>query len=243
MLAIRGFAAVLFAGLCVLTVSGIALRAEDEKKADDADLATARQASANNLKQLALAVIQYCDQNKGTVPPPAVLDKDGKPLYSWRVLVLPFLNEEKLYKEFHLDEPWDSEHNKTLLEKMPKVFAPVRGKTKEPHATYYQAIVGPGAGFEERQRPRFPASFTDGTSNTIMLAEAAEAVPWTKPAELDYDPKKPLPKFGTLFPDGFHVALWDGSAHLFKKDFDEQQMRFVITRSGGEVADFSMLVP
>src|SRR5262249_28836977 len=110
--------------------------------------AGAKTKSANNLKQLALGIINYADAHKGNMPPAMESDKDGKPLYSWRVLILPYIEENKLYKEFKLDEPWNSEHNKKLLEKMPKVFAPVVGKTKDKHSTYYQVVVGRGALFQ-----------------------------------------------------------------------------------------------
>jgi hypothetical protein len=205
--------------------------------------AAAKKKSENNLKQLALGLITYADANNGNMPP-AFVSKDGKPLYSWRVLVLPYIEQDKLHQQFKLDEPWDSKHNKTLLEKMPKVFEPVAGKTKEKHATYYQVLVGGGAAFAGDQRQgvaKYPASFTDGTANTILLVEAGEAVPWTKPVELTYDPKKPLPKFGGLFKDGFHAAFADGVVRFIGKDADKDTLRAAITASGGEVIDLNKL--
>ena len=82
-----------------------------------------RAATVNNLKSLAIALLNYQDAKK-SLPPRANFDASGKPLLSWRVLVLPYLdpNEAKLYSEFHLDEPWDSEHNRQLIARMPKVF-------------------------------------------------------------------------------------------------------------------------
>ena len=74
-----------------------------------------------DLKELALALRSYNDAY-GHFPPAAVSDKSGKPLLSWRVLMLPWIQQGKLFKEFHLDEPWDSDHNKKLLEKMPPLF-------------------------------------------------------------------------------------------------------------------------
>src|SRR5262245_57520237 len=92
-------AAALLTALFGMAGSGLLLRAEDDKQADDGtDLAAGRMKSADNLKKIALAVINYADQNQGLVPPSAVLDKDGRPLYGWRVLVLPYLHEEKLYR-------------------------------------------------------------------------------------------------------------------------------------------------
>jgi hypothetical protein len=207
------------------------------------DLDAARKETAEKLKEIALSMQDGADKNDGRLPPPALTSKDGKPLLSWRVAILPYLGEKQLYMQFKLDEPWDGPNNKKLLEKMPKVFAPAAGKPKEPYSTYYQVFVGPGACFVPGKQLRFPAGIPDGTSNTIMLAEAAEAVPWTKPADLPYDPKKPLPKLGGHFPDGFHVALWDGSVNFFKKDFDPQEMRRAIMPADGEIVDFKKLEP
>jgi hypothetical protein len=169
-----------------------------------------------------------------------LVGKNGKPLLSWRVMLLPYLDESDLYKEFRLDEAWDSPHNKKLLKKMPKVFAPAHGKVKA-YSTYYQVFVGGGAGFEAAKPLRYPAAYSDGLANTIMLTEAAKAVPWTKPADLAYDPNKKLPKLGGTFPDGFHVAMLNGSVRYFRRNFDEAEMRHVITREGGEIMDFRKL--
>jgi hypothetical protein len=201
----------------------------------------ARKKSANNLKQLALAMVNYADANNGKMPPATVYSKDGKPLYSWRVLLLPYLEEEKLFKQFKLDEPWDSDNNKKLLGKMPKVFAPVQGETKEKHATFYQVFLGEGAAFEDKQVIKYPASFQDGTSNTVLIVEAADAVPWTKPADLKYDPKKDPPKLGGLFKDGFHAAFADGSVRFIKKNVDKKLLHAIITRAGNEEVDLDKL--
>src|SRR5262249_54155708 len=70
----------------------------------------------NNLKQIALAMHNYNDAYNGKLPAHAIYSKDGKkPLLSWRVAILPFIEQDNLYQQFHLDEPWDSEHNKKLI--------------------------------------------------------------------------------------------------------------------------------
>jgi uncharacterized protein (TIGR03067 family) len=230
--------------LIVLKRGAVRLDAAEEKRARAwAELEAEKTKSSNNLKQLALATIHYADTNKRRLPGPAIMSKDGKPLLSWRVAILPFIEQEHLYKQFKLNEPWDSPHNRKLLARMPKVYAPVRGKTKEPHSTYYQAFVGPGAAFEHGKQIRYPAGFPDGTSNTIMLAEGGEAVPWTRPADLPFDPKKPLPRLGGLFPDGLHVAMFDGSAAWVNRGFDERDLHAAITRAGGEVLGPDILAP
>ena len=151
--------------------------------------AAGRAKDQNNLKQIGLALHNYHD-TYGGFPPAALVDKRGKPMLSWRVMILPFIEQDQLYKEFKLDEPWDSEHNKKLLEKhpMPPVYA-LPGVAKDGEKmTHYQAFVGNGAAFDPIQTSKLQ-SITDGTSNTILVATAAKGVPWTKPDDIAFDPK------------------------------------------------------
>jgi hypothetical protein len=190
-----------------------------------------RAQSANNLKQIVLAMHNY-HSTYNNLPPAAIFGKDGKPLLSWRVIILPYIEQDDLYKQFHLDEPWDSDHNKKLLAQMPPVYAaPGRKGATD---THYQVFVGKGAAFEGKNGLPF-ASFTDGTSNTILVVEAAHAAPWTRPEDLPFDPAKPLPKLGGLFPGGFHAALADGSVRFVSDKITPQTLRSAITRNGGEV--------
>src|SRR5262245_41268665 len=165
-------------------------------------LAAARQLSQNNLKQIALGF--HATHDTYGAFPGGIYDKTGKVGLSWRVAILPFVDQVALYKEFKLDEPWNSEHNKKLIAKMPKLYAPPKGAEVANGLTYYRAFSGAGtilppppagAGKAGQMAPGVKiVAITDGTSNTVMAAEAAEPVIWTKPDELEYDPKKPLPK-------------------------------------------------
>jgi hypothetical protein len=132
-----------------------------------------------------------------------------------------------------LNEPWDSKHNKKLLAKMPRVFA-LPGSKAKPGETYIQAFAGKDAFFEGKRGLRMPAAFRDGLSNTIMFVEAAKAVPWTKPEDLPYDAKKPLPKLGGHFSGGFLVAMCDGSVRFVKNSVTKKTLRNAITRNDGE---------
>jgi hypothetical protein len=214
-------------------------RAEERARAQVEDAEARRQRAAavvqtdNNLKQIGLAMHNYLDVH-GRFPAGAIYGKGGKPLLSWRVALLPYLEQENLYKQFRLDEPWDSEHNKGLLSVVPKVYAPVTGKGREPSVTYYRGFTGNGTIFEGTQGRRL-ADITDGTSNTILVVEAGEAVPWTKPDDLPYDPEKPLPKLGGLFDGDFHILMADGSTRFARKKYNEQVLRALITYNGGEV--------
>jgi hypothetical protein len=199
--------------------------------------ASARSQSSNNLKQMALAMHNYNDAYGGKLPAHAIYSKDGKtPLLSWRVAILPFIEQDSLYRQFHLDESWDSEHNKKLIPLMPPVYADLTAPpTREPDVTYYQIFVGGGAAWQNNPRqPSIPRTFVDGTSNTIMIAEAAQPVIWSKPDDLTYDPTKPVPQLGPRPGMPFLVALADGSVRSISRAMSEKTLRAAITAAGNE---------
>jgi RNA polymerase sigma factor (sigma-70 family) len=205
---------------------------DDKKVQALVELQRARGQSARNLLKIGLALHEYHEAHR-RLPAAAIYGKRGKALLSWRVALLPFLGEETLYNQFKLDEPWDSPHNKKLLEQMPEVYAPVGGvKTKHEHATFYRVFTGEGTVFEGKEGVKFEA-ITDGLPATILAVEAGEAVPWTKPEELPYD-GNPLPKLGGLFRDGFFILVGDGSVRFVSRRFHEETFRRAITRADGK---------
>ena len=200
--------------------------------------AARRAQCVNNLKQIALAMMNYESAN-AAFPRPASIGKDGKPLLSWRVAILPYLDQLKLYNKFKLDEPWDSPNNKPLINEMPTVYLCPSRTNVQPGTTNYRAFVGKGAFFEKDQDTRL-ANITDGTSNTIMVVEAAEAVPWTKPdSDLDFDPnaRPSLYGAGSRHPGGFDAMFADGSVRFISNRIDFTVFRALITRAGGEVVN------
>jgi hypothetical protein len=200
--------------------------------------AAARMSSANNLKQIGIAIHNYHD-TYGHMPQD-ITDKNGKPLLSWRVAILPFMEQDNLYKQFKLDEPWDSEHNKAFAHMLVKTFISPEGTKPEKAEfgyTHYRAVVGPGAAFEPGKKLTL-ASFTDGTANTIMVIETDEAVPWIKPGDYPFDPKKPLPKIVPVGKHDIFQALFaDGSVRAIKASTSEKTLKALFTRAGGEVVD------
>jgi prepilin-type processing-associated H-X9-DG protein len=197
--------------------------------------AAARTKSQNNLKQINLALLNYADTYNGVLPPAAICDKQGKPLLSWRVAILPYVEQQNLYQQFHLDEPWDSEHNIKLIYGMPRIYAlPIDTAQHQYPSTHYQAFVGNGAGFELKAGVKFPAGFPDGTSNTIWIAEAEKPVPWTKPDDLAYDPKK-MPKIGFHWSGGHYtnVGYADGSVRTLSRNVPERIWHLLIQRADG----------
>jgi RNA polymerase sigma factor (sigma-70 family) len=206
---------------------------EPKEELSEQDEDAARQRSLNNLKQLALAMHNYVSEF-GQFPPAAVYSKDGKPLLSWRVLLLPYLDQRELYDQFKLDEPWDGPTNKKLLAKMPEIFSFVPAKDKPTQDTIYQVFTGAGTIFPTPKASKI-GDITDGTSNTILIVEAADPVPWTKPADLPFDPKKPLPKLGGVSKNGFQTAFADGAVRFLKQTIAAETMRKLITANGGEI--------
>jgi hypothetical protein len=199
-------------------------------------MAGARAPAAERVKQLAYGMHRYADAHT-RLPAVASFDKAGKPLLSWRVHLLPYIGEEKLYKEFHLDEPWDSEHNKKLIAKMPDAYRGPSAKLNDAGKTVFLAPVGQDAAFTGKtEGRRFPAEFTDGTSNTILLvlADNAHAVEWTKPEDLKIDPENPANGLGRQL-GRFLVALADGSVKLVNPAISKQTLRAAFTVNGGEV--------
>ena len=190
---------------------------EVTKSIEQNRLSARKAVSANRLRQLALALQGYGDAY-GAYPVIGVganneaIKGNSKANLSWRVAILPWIENSDLYRAFRLDEPWDSEHNKKLISKMPSLFAPFDEAKAKECLTYYQMVVGPSA-----MRPGLNLkSITDGEANAIAVVEAAEPVIWTKPDDISI-PGKEMPKdlkkeFGGMFPNGFHAALWDGSA-------------------------------
>ena len=186
------------------------------------------------MRQVAVATLEY-DKAHGSLPPHALFGEDGRPLLSWRVLILPFMGEQRLYEKFRLHEPWDSPHNIALIPEMPMQYGRYDGdRTADPYTTFYRVFVGKGAAFEGTQGLRLAKDFPDGTAHTILIVEAGSAVPWTKPSELPYVRGEPLPELGGQSKPTIRAALADGSVRYFKRGIRESTLHAAITRDGND---------
>ncbi|VTU02032.1 Protein containing DUF1559 OS=Rhodopirellula maiorica SM1 GN=RMSM_02894 PE=4 SV=1: SBP_bac_10 [Gemmataceae bacterium] len=203
----------------------------------------ANRKAINNLKQLALGMHNF--ESALAHLPGDVVGGGDKPLaWSWRVQILPYLEQGPLYNKLDLTKPWDDPANLKVLEaaEMPKVFEHPGRPAPKGH-TYFRVFSLPKGAkgtdapmFEEGKRAPRLIDVSDGLSNTLMIVEAGEAVPWYKPDVLAYDGKLPLPQLGDKDTDLFLAALGDGSARAFRPStLGQQTLRALITRAGGEV--------
>lgn len=190
----------------------------------------------NNLKQIGLALHNYHDVY-GCFPAAATTDAAGKPLLSWRVAILPFLEQPGLYNRFKLDEPWNSPHNLALLGERPMVFACPSEPNLGATVTHYLGLVGPGAFFEGTEGTQI-TSFIDGTSNTLAVVESWSAVPWTAPSDLPFLPRGPLPAMKSQHSgNGFNALFADASVRFLKDSTSPETLRGLITRNASENTD------
>ena len=210
-----------------------------KKKAKDYGPVTddQKKQASDRLKKIVLGLHNY-ESAYGHLPND-ICDANKKPLLSWRVAVLPYIEDEdtELYKSFKLDEAWDSKTNKALIEKLPKIYAPIRIEADEAGHTFIQGFHGKDVFFDIGQKLKILA-IADGTSTTIALVEAGESTPWTKPGGLPFDKKKALPKFGAELDGNFHVGFADGTVRLVKsKKVDLKEFKKLLTVAGGETTD------
>jgi len=158
---------------------------------------------------------------------------------SWRVLILPYIEDQPLYEQFHLDEPWDSEHNKKLIRQMPQTYRSPNSTVSRQWKTNYLTVRGKDTIFSGKEGARI-ASITDGTSNTIMTVEVsdARAVIWTKPDDFAYDKQNPLKGLVGLQPGGFIAGFADGSVRFLRSSISPKTLNLLFTRNDGKPVDW-----
>ena len=195
--------------------------------------AARRTAASNNIRQCCLAALNY--ESSYQELPADIYDDDGTPLLSWRVRILPFLDQNELYQQFKLDEPWDSPHNIKLLSKMPATFA--GPNSLHDNKTVFLGVSGPGTMFEAGKKINL-GQITDGTSNTIFFVETNDsaAVEWTKPEDYRLDKDNPTWGLWGNRPGGFNAGFVDGSVQFISLDTeDEMIIRMMLKADGNPV--------
>jgi hypothetical protein len=201
----------------------------------------------SKLRQIGLAFHYFHDSNRCLAPPTAdgsVAPKASQATsaraqqptaLSWRVHLLPYLEQQPLYDQFQLDEPWDSPHNKSLLEHMPEVFR--IGSSTEP-TTRFQVITGPDMLFGNAKAPRI-ADVSDGVRHTILVTVTGpdQAILWTKPDELALDPSEPLKALGQRPDPLIFCVMVDAQPLVMFDDVVPTQFLALATPHGKEIVD------
>jgi type II secretory pathway pseudopilin PulG len=195
--------------------------------------AARRTQCSNNMKQITLAMLNYHD-SYGTFPPAYLADENGLPMHSWRVLLLPFMEQNGLYEQYNFDEPWDGPNNSLLAAQIPTIYrcpsAPLGA-----NETHYVVVDGAGYIFDGDGACAM-GDIVDGTSNTILIVEAPAApVNWMQP--LDTQWAGSVHDLGTSHVGIIQAALADGSVHAINVDttvFDA-----CLTIDGGEAVSLN----
>ncbi len=199
--------------------------------------AARRMQCSNNLKQIALAFHNY-EATYKTFPPAFTTDANGKPLHSWRTLLLPYMEQSALYAQIDLSKPWDDPVNLPFASVVIPTYACPSGHTDSPEKTCYQVIVDPAGVFNGAKTSRL-FDITDGTANTLLVVEteSENAVPWMKPDDTS------MAAFLTLgqvtrpnHTGGCNAAFADGSVRFLSTNIDRATAQALVTRSGGEAS-------
>lgn len=216
--------------VAILTILGLLLLPNVRRSGE----ATRRSQCKNNLKQIVIALYNYHDMH-GALPPACTVDASGQPLHSWRTLILPFLDQEQLYDNIDLSKPWNDPANAEAYSARLAIYACPSAEIPDSHTTCL-ALVGPDCAFQSGQPKRF-RDIKDGTSNTLLVVEVADAdaVHWMAPTDsaneffLSFTDDTELSHAG-----GIHVAFADGAVRFLSAELTIKTRRALTTIAGGE---------
>lgn len=189
-----------------------------------------------NLLQISLALANY-ESRHGSYPPAYLVDAAGRPAHSWRVLLLPYLDEQALYDQYRFDEPWDGPHNRRLLDQMPAIYrcpAEIVTRNTPGNTTSYVAVTGartawPGSAGRTR------GEILDGTTTTLQLVEASELrIPWLEPRDPSLEEWLELAADAEAWPRG-HITtdtwtMWSVGRHVAERDGTTEFVGHHLTR-------------
>lgn len=225
------------AGICVIGLIALLFPAVQSSR-ESARLSTCK----NNLQQLGLALSNY-HEAYGTFPPAYIPDEAGRPMHSWRVLILPFLDQSRMYDAYDFDKPWNHADNLAVAQKTPQVFrcpsAPPGGQI---NATHYVYVTGPDTCFDGAEGIRLQ-DITDGQSQTILVVETHQSsISWNEPHDLEVSRWKRIGVPSTVSSTsdhaaGFHVVFADGSVRFIQQPIDPGIFKAMTTPRGGEDLD------
>lgn len=204
--------------------------------------AARRAQCTNNLKQIGLAMHNYHDVYN-CFPPAYIPDAKGKPMHSWRVLLLPYMEQKALYDRYRFDEPWDGPNNRLLANAIVQVYrCPSNPKTNSP-TTDYVMIVGPGTISDGPSATKIQ-DIKDSTSNTLLVVEIPSSnIPWMKPQDLDAKSTKvamgaaQAPGIGSRHPGGANVLYADGSVRFVSGSISPALLQGMSTIAGDDDAE------
>ena len=195
----------------------------------------------NNLKNITLALLMYHDRYK-SFPPAYVADEQGRPMYSWRVFLLQFLDRQDLHREFHWDEPWDSPHNRSVTDQVIEVFR-CPENDGDPTRTSYFAVIGPNTAWKGAVPTRLD-EITDPHDQTILLVEASGAgIHWAEPGDLEFDriPMQINPEnadgISSEHQGSVTISLANGSARALSDSTSSETLRRLLEIDDGEMIE------
>jgi hypothetical protein len=201
-----------------------------------------RSGCINNLKQIGIALLNYQDTHK-EFPPAFFADADGKPIHSWRVILLPYFESDdirQLYAQYNFRQPWNSPDNRRIADKAPYLYR-CPGSEAPESDTSYVAVVGADTGWPAPMAIDV-RDITDGTSNTISVVEVADAgIHWMEPRDLTFDqasagigrsPRKD--RISSPHHAGANCLFFDCWVHFLVDSTSPDLLRGLLTRSGGE---------
>jgi hypothetical protein len=167
----------------------------------------------------------------GHFPAAAVIGPDGRTEHSWRVELLPYLGEQELFDSYKLDEPWDSDHNKQLIEKIPSIYS--TGAPSQKWDADYFVVTGKGTLFDGAA-PSKRESITDAAGETILVLQSRRQIPWTKPVDIDVATDARQFSLGRTRGNGFYAAFADGTVKLVPKTTDPATIQALFTKAAGD---------